>query len=751
MPILLAEGLTISIPLVKEHKKHRDYQRVVDLAKKYYRPLITGAELDSLLKKFVKREDDASFSQRREITQHITPAICHTLITPVRKLPKIRPSVKRMEYGNEQGNAKTTTGTKGSLNKLESITSTFWKGMSVETYMAQRLLDLSMVDPNAFIVLTHDTFNNRLEAPKVYPVEVSSDQAWNYEFFNGELQWLLVGIDIEYETGTYTEIEGVKKAVMAKGRQYTFYIDNHHIRYRQVRKTLIPFATENMLMLPTGEPVTNEAATSTPQGEVVYYLRTSKEELYEVTIFEQDTNEVQAFRVGYMADLQTDGRTCVSFLEPARPYLMKSIKAVSELDLTSALHAIPQKLQYMRVCGGYKGAGCQEGYEFGSTDRKCKQCGGTGWDTITSAQDHITLRMPQHKDEFLELDKMVVYKAPPVDLLTWQVQYVKDLKTDSYKALYNTDLFAKEDLAQTATAKLADMDNAYDAMQPICGAWAYWWKKVNRMLAVFNGLESGLMLEFHFPSQYKMQSISEVLGVMKAAKESDVSQGIRAQLNADLAVLINSDDPVAQVRAVVMTEWDPFAGKSEQAVLSIMANPGSSTDENVFMWSNLSVIFNVAEQRARDQNTDLYKLDPEKRRKLIIEVRDEMMESIGDTQDPSLEFPARTGVEPDQPDAPAQPTDRIESPTGGVPTDAVVQDTALNGSQIATLVDIMKSIRVGDLSKETAKPLILAAFPGIPDGLVTTMINGVKEAPKEAAPSPAQPPPPAQRPPVQPE
>ena len=56
-----------------------------------------------------------------------------------------------------------------------------------------------------------------------------------------------------------------------------------------------------------------------------------------------------------------------------------------------------------------------------------------------------------------------------------------------------------------------------------------------------------------------------------------------------------------------------------------------------------------------------------------------------------------------------------------------VQNTALNGAQVSSLLEIIQGVGSGMLSKESAEPLIRAAFPGIPDALITQMLANVKE------------------------
>ncbi len=75
------------------------------------------------------------------------------------------------------------------------------------------------------------------------------------------------------------------------------------------------------------------------------------------------------------------------------------------------------------------------------------------------------------------------------------------------------------------------------------------------------------------------------------------------------------------------------------------------------------------------------------------------------------------------------------TPVAGEP----VQDTALNGSQVTSLVEIITNISLGRISKQTGQALIRAAFPAMPDALIAQMMTGVIEI-EAPAPTVSEPP-----------
>ena len=72
----------------------------------------------------------------------------------------------------------------------------------------------------------------------------------------------------------------------------------------------------------------------------------------------------------------------------------------------------------------------------------------------------------------------------------------------------------------------------------------------------------------------------------------------------------------------------------------------------------------------------------------------------------------------------------------------IIADTALNGAQIASILEIIASVSTGVMSAEAGKALILAGFPALDPAKIDTVLAGINQtppAPTKAAPAPAAP------------
>jgi len=107
---------------------------------------------------------------------------------------------------------------------------------------------------------------------------------------------------------------------------------------------------------------------------------------------------------------------------------------------------------------------------------------------------------------------------------------------------------------------------------------------------------------------------------------------------------------------------------------------------------------------------------------------------------PDGQTPAAAGtVPPEQGSETGTQTTPPPAPSDSAP---IIADTALNGAQIASILEILGSVSTGVLSSEAGKALILAGFPALDPAKVDAVLAGVNAtapAPTKAAPAPAAP------------
>jgi hypothetical protein len=550
--------------------RHRDYDRVTKLSKKYTQ-LITGEGIDEQLRQFVRREDTDLFTQRKLITKQITPAVMNSIMKPAYKIPRCD-NIKKDIFN-------------ASSEKVKQIiekASSFYGRMSVDDYLATRFIQLDFTDPNTFIVIEFDPFDPLHEKASPRPFEVSSEMAINFKFKNNILQWLIV-----LEPCTF-----MRDKQEVPGEKYTMYLNDDIIIYQEVDKDTLN--VEGFELKKVGE-----------------------DRKFLVTYLQPKGGKVQAFRVGHELDLVTNGRTFVSPAEPAMPWLEKSIKHISEMDLSVALHVFPQKAIIALPCPEMH---CNKGMNT-IENTICKSCSGTGTLVHKSAHDVIQVPMPRSGDEMPDLTKYVAYFTPDIALIQWMSDYADKLEEKAIKAVYNSETFKRDQVEKTATGENVDLQNVYDTLYPISEQLSYLWKGFHWFIAVFTDNDQGTTFFHKFPRDFKFKSESELLNDLKSANESNAPAFLKQEINWDIAMIRYRDDPDSLKRYEVRNKFMPFMGKSPDEITYIFSS-GLARQSDKILWANFDIIFSALEK----ENKGFYDLKHESQAKLVSEKTTAIME-----------------------------------------------------------------------------------------------------------------------------
>ncbi len=608
----LSNGYSIIIETISEKLQHANYQRTVDLAD-LYKKLITGDKVDELLKQFVMREDQQLFNQRKLITQAITPSVAATIMNPFYKVGRVKAVVYNIDFeGNENADANKTN--------LKDAIAKFNGTKSLETYLNLRLVELNFSDPNSFIITEFDTpelgpQGELLTKVSPRPFEASSKQAINYFYDNDILQWLIVREDIIIES---EKEEGADKS----GYAYTIYLPNFAIKFTQI-------CADDYIDNSPGKIVTIE----TPEGQVKIF-KTEDDQLFLVEEFDPRTGVVPAYRVGYKRDLVTDSQTMVSPLHDAMPYFMKSIKTVSEFDLSMALHAFPQKFQYANRCDadGCKGGNNVEG-------SMCGTCKGSGLKLHTSAQDAIVLRLPppdDRKDQMIDLAQMVHYERPPIDILQFQKDTIKELKEESYQAVFNSEAILKNVVSKTATEIGFNMDSIYDTLQPFAENYSTCWKYIVSIIAKLRDVPDAIV-EHKFPKDFKLKTISDLLEELKNANDSGAPGYIKSQISLSIAEQQYIDQPDQIKRISMKQQFFPFPDKIPTEIAFIISN-NLTTKRNKILWTHFDQIFSEIESEQTNSDVYLYDLAYDKLKALVDAKIDTYLQLV-EADQPAISIP----------------------------------------------------------------------------------------------------------------
>ena len=591
------QALTRTVEVIHKDARHVWYNRTAELAR-LYRKLVTGDDLDSLLKPFVRREDDASFKQRVDLTQHVVTTVAENIMDVFYKVP--RANYQRiLDHDGKTDDPKTA--------QLEAAVSRFWGRKSADDYTKTRWLEMNATDPNGFVVVEFQPFDNKRERAQPYPFEVTAEQAVDYAYQNNILQHLIVETPIQFETS-----QGKKD-----GKKYTVYLENETFFFEQIDPKSAPISLKDGELRDTG-------------GE--FYIKSKDRDFVSRFAIPHNAGRVPAKQVGYQRDAWTNGQTHVAPYEAAVPLLLKSIKVNSELDITMSQQVFPHRLQYMPKCSA---PGCLEGYT--ANGDKCPTCKGTGHDSITSAQEVIYFSMPRKGEDLIDLEKILVFKGPPIDVVKFQSEYVDKLTAGCKAVVFNSESFTQAQIQGTATGQMLDRDNIQDTLFTCSQGFAEFWQFLIEMTAEFTDLSEGMDARIVFSKDFKLKGLSELITDLETAKRSGAGPAVISHIQEQIARFIYSDTPDLYNEWATQEKFNPFSGFTEEQVAMALASPGVPARIKTRFY-----MFGLLFSELESETNNFYRL-PAKRQEELIEAKvKQYMDESGANAPPVIALPATT-------------------------------------------------------------------------------------------------------------
>jgi hypothetical protein len=595
-------GYEVLIEVVKNNKTHQDYKRVTELADLYYK-LTTGDKIDDLLKKIITRETDEEFEQRKTITESVCPAILNSTKLPFQKASRKQPIVRKIEFVQDSDKKKT---------ELEDYIKKYWGDKSLEQYLEYAFIDYNYMDPNAFLITEFAPFNPLKEKANPYPFIATSTEAIMFEYQNEILDYLVVKLPITY----------LDKEAPQQGDKYTMYLGMDTIEFIQISEDDYKSGIVNLI-------VEEDKAK-------IDFIEIDKK-FYMVTYFEPKNEKVPAIRIGFIRDGETKGRTFVSVFHHVLAYLKKTFKIDSELDLSTAMTAFPQRFAYVSPC---MEKGCNGGFLPDNTE--CPVCHGTGKQPFhRGSQDIITLELPKRTSEttnaeLIDLEKLLVYKMPPIELLTFQKDYIEYLKKSVHAMMFNADLFTREEVSVTATEKILETDNMNDTLYPFTRHYSSVWEFEVWNIATYTDLSNGIVIQHKFPFDLKMKGLTELMTELKTAKDAGASTSTISAIEDDINEILYSDRPEELKEMRIKNEINPFRGVANADIRFIISQ-GNVPIQKRTLWENYESIWQDVELA----NPDIFDFAMTKINKLIYDKTGEYIKNITGEQDKQAEKDAK--------------------------------------------------------------------------------------------------------------
>lgn len=559
MTNLEAVNHLLNLSIKGEAAYHKGYKSTVEYARRC-KAHFGGVGVDHYLKQFARREAADLFKQRKQITSHINKSIGAMLDRPFSKVKRANWNKVLTFEGDEQG-ARST--------QFEADVLMKFTASGLDSYVFDRCRYFSKFDPNTFIAVEFENFDNKVEKARPYPFEVMADMAVDFEFDNhGTLNFLCarqvkqieeeptIAADGRFKSGSPQKPSDHKQKKETKElERLTMYrplqtVVIQELTAAEAKAVVVPEKVDKI----TGNPV---------DGQIIM---ASNGKVFKLIIpLPHGFEKTPAIRVGYPENPEDDGATRVSIFDAGLPYAEKVVKINSELDLTGALLAFPVSIRHQEACDAM---GCQGGQLGDGTT--CSACQGTGLKKRpTSAAEEIVLPLPDRPEDMMDVSKIIHYAYPPPEAVKLQLELLAFNIGQCKESVFNSQMHTKQEVAQTALYHGIELESIYDTLFPYAQNLGRIWKFIATCCKVFTGQTGEMTAMLKFPQDFKFQSVPSLFAELEQARKSaslETVQLIQERLMERLLV----DDPEALERWRVDNRFNMFSGRTDAAIMVLL-------------------------------------------------------------------------------------------------------------------------------------------------------------------------------------
>lgn len=589
-----ALNFLLNIAVQGEKSYHKGYARTVQYARDC-KAYFGGVGIDDYLKPFTRRESPELFKQRKEITAHIQSSLGNMLQKPFAKVERSN-WTKIVTLPDDKDGDKAKQFERETLSKFSSH--------GLFGYAFERLLYWNIYDPNTFAVVEFAPFNNERENAQPYPFEATAEMAVDFLYSNAQLEYLAVRQEQEKQDG-----DNLKKV-----ERLTLYQPAQTVVLQQLTLSEIK-------SLPGGiPPVTKGFTADAANGDVV---NVDNSKVY-VAVIPQPHNlpKTPAVRTGYIDSPDDDGATKLGIFDAALPWAKKILKSNSEMDLMNALLAFPVSIRHAESCDA---TGCAGGKLHDGTT--CVACHGSGKkQRPTSVQEEIVLDLPDRADEMLDVNKIMTYVYVPVEAVKLVIDTVEKWMDKAMKSVFNSQMYARAEVAQTAMYHGVELQSIYDTLYPygrhISQVTAY----LADCIGYFTG-KGGAVAMPVIPSDLRFETVGDLFAELKSLRDAGGGNDAAALIQTRIMERLLRDDPEGLLRWRIDDQFNPFRGMTEEQILEAMNSGLVPEPKKVFYVNRADIMAEILSEKP-----NFYRLARQEQKRLIDEKVVALMSAINAAQ-----------------------------------------------------------------------------------------------------------------------
>lgn len=580
---------------------HPGYEQTVEYAAEL-KAYFADVEIEKYIRRFARRESEDAFKQSLEITSPVGASLGNMLENPFAKVYRSNWQ-KVVIVKNDEDGKKAAEFERDTLAKFGR------KGFF--PYIFERLRFWNIYDPNCFVIVEFDDFDNQRQGAEPYPYEATASDVVDFRFLQNLLDFVC----------TRKEDERADGPTPARVERLTMYRPLQTVVLEQVTNSEARALglSPNRAGVFT-EPVQN--GDSVLIGDKIYLARIPLPHNCQIT---------PAIRAGYIDNPADNGQTVLSIFHPALPFAKILLKINREMQNAMALLAFPISIRHQEVC---EEIGCTKGeMPDGST---CMACHGTGWKPRpTGVAEEYVLPLPDRPEDMFDVGKIITYSYPPPESIQLQIDQWKMAREEGVRSVFNSISSTKEQVAQTATYHAIDLQSVYDAIWPYGRHISECAETLSRVIGDFTKYPMAVAKPL-IPTDLRFETTEQLFAELEALRRADGGSDAAAILQTRVMEGLLRDNPEALARWKVEDSLNPFRGLTESQVLEAL-NSGLIPESRKVFFVNRAEIF----AELAIQYPDFYRFTTDKQRALIAEKVAEIQVSI-EQKTPKIQLSAAT-------------------------------------------------------------------------------------------------------------
>ena len=521
------------------------------------------SEVYDHMRRYRPNEDEAISRQRVNLSNPQTSAI----IAPISAMLT---HIKRAKSG---GLDVTITHPDEELkNQVERKFENFYEGLTLVDYLYEAAKYANLRDPNMWVGFERQNYeDNGVTNARVYPVEFSSEQAYDFGLNNfGDTVYLCAGIHYKESTtdGKDVSVESI-----------WFYGAGFIIR-----------AVYN------AQPIIHTQVDPSDGWNSIIYTVKGKPESWLYKIVENDAQEVPFFRPGAF---QYERKQIKQLMyQDALGLLYDYLRDTVYLSAQKTLHVFPNRAEYVRPCNyqDEQGQPCINGrIGEGEEMHQCGQCQGTGRMQARSESDVITMRFDEgmSADQMLDLAKLVHYFNVDIKPTEFFVRELDRIAKLVFAVTFNqNDTAPHLAVERTATEVTFQADQINNVLSSIGEAIERGIEKAYRLAFQYVGRAKDSDVSAKYGQDFKVIPLDQVLATYGQAVAVNAPGEVIEKLQMTLIEMQYPDDSLTRNDILAMFAYKPFATLTPEAAAQVIADRAAD-DPDKLLYENWTVFCRI--------------------------------------------------------------------------------------------------------------------------------------------------------------